>query len=164
MTTLLAMSGVFYTIIGFLFYLYQNSKFDLENNLGLIIAVIGILVTFMAFFYSQMYLLKSKIDYELNDNEKYSTDSEFSIVERWAIIEKLLRDLIEKESNEKPKSFNQILSYLDKNKSFSDKEKLELRELLRLRNNILHESTSIPNSKIKEYVELADELINKLEK
>lgn len=163
-TALITMSGVLYTIIGFLLYLYQNVKFDIADNLGLIVASIGILITFMAFFFNQMYLLKGKRSFEDKINNKYLSESDFSIVERWTVIEKLTRELIEKESNETPKSFNQILSYLKNDKVFSEQEQLELTKLLSLRNNILHENINISNSKRKEYIEMADNLINKLEK
>lgn len=164
MTMLLAMSGVLYSLIGILMYLYQNSKFDIKDDLGLILAAVGILVTFMAFFYNQLYMLKGKRDIERGEKDSYSSESDFSIVERWTVIEKLTRDIIEKESNEKPKSFNQILDYLRNDKSFSEKDHLELRELLMLRNKILHESINISNSKRKEYLNTADNLISKLEK
>ncbi|WP_218597755.1 hypothetical protein [Polaribacter sp. NJDZ03] len=161
---LLTMSGVLYSIIGILIYLYQNTKLDIRDNLGLIVTAVGILVTFMAFFYNQLYMLKEKNKIERGEINSYSTESDFSIVERWTVIEKLTREIIEKQSNEKPKSFNQILEYLKNNKSLTEKEHLELRELLILRNKILHESINISKTKRKEYLNLADNLIDKLEK
>lgn len=161
---LLALSGVMYALVGILMYIYQNSKFEIQQDLGLLIAAVGTLVTFIAFFYNQLSLLKSRRESVKRSQSDYSSLTDFSIVERWAAIEKLTRQIIKKETSENPKSFNQILKYLDSRKMFSESEYHHFRNLLTTRNNILHESTNLSDSKRKELIELADKLIDKLEK
>lgn len=164
MSMMLALSGVMYALIGIIMYLYQNSKFDIQQDLGLLIAAVGILVTFMAFFYNQLNFLKSKRDYEKRNQSDYRSLTDFSIVERWSAIEKLTRQIIEKETSENPKSFNQILKYLDSRKMFTESEYHDFRNLLMTRNKILHESINMSDSKRNELIEVADKLIDKLEK
>lgn len=164
MSMLLALSGVMYALVGILMYLYQNSKFDIQQDLGLLIAAVGILVTFMAFFYNQLSLIRSRRELVKRSQSDYSSLTDFSIVERWSAIEKLTRQIIEKETSENPKSFNQILKYLDSRKMFSESEYHDFRNLLMTRNKILHESINISDSKRKDLIELADQLIDKLEK
>lgn len=164
MTMLLAMSGVLYALIGILFYLYQNTKFSIENDFGLIIAAVGILVTFMAFFFNQMYLLKAKRRDSDLERSSFSSLSDMSIVERWTTIESLTRSIIEKETNENPKSFSQIFDYLTTRNIFNESEFKDFRELLMMRNKILHESISLNDSKRKNLIITADRLIDRLEK
>lgn len=164
MSMLLTLSGVMYTLIGVLIYLYQNLKFDIQQDLGLLIAAVGVFVTFMAFFYNQLSLLRTRRESVKRRESDYSSVTDFSIVERWSAIEKLTRQIIERETSENPKSFNQILKYLDSRKLFSESEYRDFRHLLMTRNKILHESTNLSDSKKKELIELADQLIDKLEK
>lgn len=164
MSMLLAMSGVLYALIGILFYLYQNTKFSVENDFGLIIAAVGILVTFMAFFYNQLYLLKSRRTESDIERNNFSSLSDMSIVERWTTIESLTRNIIEKETNENPKSFNQIFDYLTTRNIFNESEFKDFRELLMMRNKISHESISLSDTKRKDLIITADRLIDRLEK
>lgn len=87
-----------------------------------------------------------------------------SIVERWTTIESLTRSIIEKETNENPKSFNQIFDYLTTRNIFDESEFKDFRELLMMRNKILHESISLSDSKRKDLIITADRLIDRLEK
>jgi CRISPR/Cas system CMR-associated protein Cmr5 small subunit len=164
MSMMLALSGVMYALIGILFYIYQNSKFDIEKDFGLLIAAMGILVTFLAFFYNQLGILRLKRESVQRESSEFSSSSDYLIVERWSVIEKLTRQIIEKETSEIPKSFSQILNYLDSRKMFSESEYKDFRYLLTTRNNILHESAKLSDSKRKELIETADKLIDKLEK
>ena len=163
MSMMLALSGVTYALVGIIIYLYQKSKFDIQQDLGLLIAAVGILVTLIAFFYNQLNLL-SKKEYEKSSQSDYRSLTDFSIVERWSAIEKLIRQIIEKETSKDPKSFNQILKYLDSKKIFTGPEHQDFRSLLMTRNKILHESINISESKRNELIEVADRLIDKLEK
>lgn len=164
MTLMLSMTGALYAVFGILFYLFQNKSFDTSKDLGLIIAALGILISIVAFYYSQL-ITRRKVEF-LKDNTVIERDnSEFEIVRRWQTIEKLgtvlmLRDGI---SDDRAKSFNFILKYLSE-KLFDNSKSDQLRKLLMARNNVVHSGITMTKVEIEEMIRTADEIIDELEK
>src|SRR5690606_7229226 len=103
---MLSMSGSLYAVLGIVFYLYQNNNFDIKNDLGLIVALLGILITIVSFYYNL--LINNKVI-----NQKDQTKliyNEFEVVRRWQTIEKMASALMEKDGNTLEKSNS--ISYL----------------------------------------------------
>ena len=48
------LSGIVYAVAGIFIYLFINNSFSLEKDLGLLITIIGILITLFAFLYSKI--------------------------------------------------------------------------------------------------------------
>lgn len=163
LTTLLYVAGALYSIIGITFYLYQNRKFDIEKDFGLIAALIGVITIFIAFIYSQLFsrLYEAKIlEYSIITDD----DSEYEIIKRWQIIEKIGSNLMRQKgfSTNKSKSINDILKFLSSELK-SDKLYIDMRELLSIRNKILHESYKTSRQEKQNYIDKADKIIQILE-
>lgn len=165
MMTLTSLTGALYSIIGIVVYIYQNQNFAIEKNLGLIITLTGILTIFMGFVYSQ--LISRKFDEKPKDLDvDYSSvDNDFDIIKRWQIIEKLGSNLMRQRgfSNNESKSINDILKFL----SFELKDDelyVEMRELLSIRNRILHEGYELGRNEKQLYLNKAEKIIELLEK
>ena len=161
-STLISLSGATYAAAGITIYLWQNNKFNIEQDLGLIIAIVGILITLVGYFYAQI-LPKRMISIgNYKESEvAVTSDSDLDLVKRWQIIERLAS---EKLSDKDKHSFRSILQYLSENYTSSDNEMMKLKQLLDLRNRILHESYGLSKHERTEYLEFADNLIDKLEK
>lgn len=165
---LITISGVVYSVLGILLYLFQNKKFAIETDLGLIIAVSGVLLSLMGFLYTQ---ILSKRSYERKsiavEMEGVGINyNEYDIVKRWQIIEQLtLRQMSENGViDPKTRSLSQVIKFLTENFAKSEPDFLKTRELLQVRNKILHEQYSMTDKQKKEYLDFADDLIEKLEK
>ena len=63
----------------------------------------------------------------------------------------------------KSNAVNQVIRYLTENFTASEKEYMTIRELLQARNRILHEGYNLSDTEKKQYIEIADNLIDKLE-
>lgn len=164
MVLMLSMTGAIYSVFGILFYLYQNKSFNTTKDLGLIIAALGILISIVTFYYSQL-ITRRKVEL-LKDNTVIERDnSEFEIVRRWQTIEKLGTDLMLREgiSDDRAKSFNFILKYLS-DKLFDNSKTDELRKLLMARNQVVHSGITMTNAEIEEMIKTADEIIDELER
>lgn len=164
MTLMLSMTGALYAVFGILFYLFQNKSFDTTKDLGLIIAALGILISIVAFYYSQL-ITKRKVEL-LKDNTIIERDnSEFEIVRRWQTIEKLGTDLMLRDgiSDDRAKSFNFIIKYLS-DKLFDNSKTDQLRKLLMARNHVVHSDITMTKVEIEELIRIADEIIDELEK
>lgn len=167
MTYLIALTGGIYAIIGFIIYFYQNFNFDLKNDLGLIMAILGVFLTFTAFFFNQ---INDRIKIGINTNLKgknveYLTSLDYAIVDRWEIIEKLTKNYFEKnEPDKKMVSFTQLLNYLAETLGNSNESSKDIKRLLKARNLVVHESYSFSDSERKELLSIADNMIEKLEK
>jgi hypothetical protein len=162
---LITFSGGVYAVAGLLIYLIQNKKFSLENDLGLVIAITGILISFMAVLFNQYFTMRKRLmlDFkEIKDINKINPD--YKIVERWQIIEKLVaREFGDSNVKNRKYSFNMIMNTLyimfD-----SEEDRIKIKELLNTRNLILHDSLKMSESKRIDLLKFADEIINRLEK
>lgn len=162
---LISFSGTIYAIAGLLIYLLQNKKFSIETDLGLIIAVIGILLTLLAFFYWQLLAKKQYVRVTSYTNASIPMDS-YDIVKRWQIIEQLTISIMNENniSSSKSNSINQVIKYLTDNFTNSEADFMKIKSLLQIRNRILHEGYNLSESEKREYVEVADDIIEKLER
>lgn len=160
----MSMTGALYSVFGIIFYLYQNKNFDITKDLGLIIAAVGILISIIAFYYSQL-LTRRKVEI-INDNTITERDnSEFEIVRKWQTIEKLGTDLMLKDgiSDNKARSFSYILNYLSE-KLLDDSKTNNLKRLLMARNQVVHSGINLTKLEIEEIIKIADQVIDELEK
>ena len=161
---MLSMTGALYSVFGILFYLFQNKNFDMTKDLGLIIAALGILVSIVAFYYSQL-LTRRKVEIIKDNTTTERDNSDFEIVRRWQTIEKLCADLMLKHgvSDVKAQSFSYILSYLSE--KLLDKSNADsLRQLLMIRNQIVHNGSTLTKYEIEDTLKMADKIIDELEK
>lgn len=165
-TMLLSFSGAIYAISGILIYLYQNKKFSIENDLGLIVAIIGVLITLIAFLYGQLLTKRQFLSDSIMSTTSYSNIDSYDIVKRWQIIEQLTTSIMKSKNinDSKSNSVNQVIRYLTENFTTSEKEYSTIRELLQTRNKILHEGYNLSDNEKKQYIEIADNLIDKLER
>ena len=164
-TMLLSFSGATYSIAGILIYLYQNNKFLVENDLGLIVAVIGVLIALISFLYQQLLTKRQYLSESTMNSNSHSFIDSYDIVKRWQIIEQLTV-LIMKSKNigdSQSNSVNLVIRYLTENFTRSENEYLTTRSLLQIRNKILHEGYNLSDNEKKKYIEIADNLIEKLE-
>ena len=163
-TMLISFSGAIYAIAGILLYLFQNKKFSIENDLGLVIAIIGVLLTLLAFLYGQLLSNRQYLSSQKSINQFTEIDS-YDIVKRWQIIEQLTVSIMKEKniSDSKSNSVNQVIKYLTDNFTNSETEYLNIKQLLQSRNKILHEGYNLNDTEKKKYVEIADTLIEKLE-
>jgi len=165
-TLLISFSGVIYASGGLLLYLYQNKKFSIDTDLGLIIAIIGITITAVFFLYGQLSSIRYLSSKKMLNEKDYSNVDNFEIVKRWQIIEQLTTSIMTSNNigDSKSNSVNQVIRYLTENFTNSNEEYLSIRELLQVRNKILHEGYSLTGSENQRYIQIADNLIDKLEK
>lgn len=164
LTLMLSMTGALYSVFGILFYLYQNKNFDTSKDLGLIIAALGILISIVAFYYSQL-LTRRKIEIIKDNTVTERDNSEFEIVRRWQTIEKLGTELMLKDgiSDNKARSFNYILNYLSE-KLLDNSKTDNIRKLLMARNQVVHSGINLTKIEIEEMIKTADQIIDELEK
>lgn len=164
LTLMLSMTGALYSVLGILFYLYQNKNFDTTKDLGLIIAALGILISIGAFYYSQL-LTRRKVEIIKDNTVTERDNSEFEIVRRWQTIEKLGTDLMLKDgiSDNKARSFNYILNYLSE-KTLDNSKTDSIRKLLAARNQVVHSGINLTKFEIEEMINTADQIIDELER
>jgi len=164
-TMLISFSGGIYAIAGILLYLFQNKKFSIENDLGLIIAIIGVLLTLLAFIYGQLISKRQYLSTTMTTTSSFYEIDSFEIVKRWQIIEQLTIAIMKEKnlSDSKSNSVSQVIKYLTENFTKSEVDYLNIKQLLQSRNKVLHEGYNLNEKEKKKYIEIADDLIEKLE-
>jgi len=162
---LISFSATIYAIGGILIYLFLNRDFSLQKDLGLIIAIVGVLLALFSILYTQMI---SKREYSRSSESvkgRYNLTDSFDLVRRWQIIEELSKKLMT-ESDKEQSTSNSLgfqIRFLSHKIAKDEKEFLKIRELLQLRNKILHENYRLSTKEYSEFLQFADELINRLE-
>ena len=164
MSLMLSMIGVIYAVFGILFYIYQNNNYDITKDLGLIIAAIGIMISMIAFLYTQLFTSKNRgllINKAINERSNF----EYEIVRKWQEIEKLGTELMLREgiSDNQAKSINFIVEFLSKKISNTIDIK-QFRKLLITRNELVHKGIVLSKIEIEEILSIADEIISELKK
>lgn len=164
MMTLITLTGTLYSLLGVFVYIYQNKDFALEKNLGLVIAFTGIIIIFIGFAYTQLFSRKYEERLKNKELDYSSSDNDFEIIKRWQVIEKLGSNLMRQRgySNNESRSINDILKFLAMELK-SDNLYFEMRELLSIRNKILHEGHELSRNEKQNYLEKADKIIELLE-
>jgi hypothetical protein len=163
--TLITISAIIYAIGGIIIYLVINKNFSFEKDLGLIIAIVGVLLA----LFSMLGLLFTKKfnNSSLFNSEKRieKTEDNFELVRRWQKIEELSKKLMT-ESDEKGSTPNSVgfqIRFLSHKIAKDETEFLKIRELLQIRNKILHENYNISPKEFNQFIRFADELIERLE-
>lgn len=163
-TLLLSLSGAVYAAAGILIYLYQNKKFNSENDIGLIIAVVGILVTLIAFLYGQLTTRRYNSLFGHKDYLR-ANYKDYEIVKRWQLIEELAKKSMSPidKSDFQSDSVSFLIRLLSHKVAKNEEEFLKIRELLQVRNKIIHEGYHMNERQRKELLNFSDELIQRLE-
>jgi len=162
---LLTLSAIIYAIGGIIIYLIINKSFSIEKDLGLIIAIVGTLLALFSMFALQF---KKRLDNSsLLSSERRSekTTESFELVRRWQKIEELSKRLMT-ESDKNESTSNSVgfqIRFLSHKIAKDETEFLKIRELLQLRNRILHENYKLSSKEFAQFIDFADELIDRLE-
>jgi hypothetical protein len=164
-TMIISFSGAIYAVAGILIYLYQNKKFSIENDLGLIIAIVGILLSLIAFLYGQLLSKRQFSSNTFTTTTTYSSADSYEIVKRWQLIETLAKKTMSEDDQKNPmsNSVSFLIRFLSHKVAKNEKEFLKIRELLQLRNKILHEQYKLNDNERLEFLAFADDLIERLE-
>ena len=162
--TMFSLTGALYSLVGIVVYMYQNLDFALEKNLGLLIAFSGIVAIFIGFAYTQLLSRRYEEIQLERESEFRNSESDLDIIKRWQIIENLGSNLMRQKgySSNESKSINDILKFLSLELK-SDRLYREMRELLAVRNKILHEGYELSRHEKKSYLDKADKIIELLE-
>lgn len=164
LSLMLSMSGALYAVFGIVFYLYQNKSFDTTKDLGLIIAAIGIMISIVAFYYTQL-ASRRKIEIREADTKTQRNYSEFEIVRKWQVIEKMGSEIMINEgvSDNKSRSINFIIKFLSE--SILDNSKsMYLQQVLASRNDVVHGGLKLSEFEIENLIKKANLIIEDLEK
>jgi hypothetical protein len=159
---LISFIATFYAIGGLTIYLIINSNLLLKRDLGLIIAIVSIVIAMIAILYTQLQSRRSISLNLISEKGKYNDDN-FDIVHRWKIIEDQSRKLMTETDKKESNSIGFQIRFLSHMIARDEKEYFRIRELLQLRNKILHENYRLNPREYKEFLAFADDLIERLE-
>lgn len=155
-----ALAGFVYALCGIFLYIYQNYTINIEQDLGLIIASVGSIVSLTGVIIVQFVSNKTK-DY--TGLSRYNI-LEFELINKWKTIENLAAILMRKDRNSSKAATNihSIIEYIGNNLS-TNIEQTKLKDLIVVRNSVVHNSSHISREQILENILTADEIILLLE-
>ncbi|MEC3965632.1 hypothetical protein [Flagellimonas halotolerans] len=152
---LISLSGILYAFIGIGIYLYQNDFINLKASSGLIITAVGIVLALSGL------VLKSSGFGRSKQNLIFTSEgTNFDIVERWQKLEKLALD--KTENIEGRGKFSSVKEFY--RNILDDKDYIEFRRLLDVRNRILHENYKPTRTTYDHFIELSEKLLDIAEK
>ncbi len=165
-SVLISLAGALYAVVGFMIYLFQSKAFDFKNDFGLIISCIGIFIVFFGLITSQLLYRKPPYSGVMEFERVYSNEdkTDYDIVERWQIIEKIASEIMREQGSTEnnSKSINSIFDFLSD--ELKDSKSInKLRALLKTRNRILHEFYKPSKSEKSELIDFSNTIIKTLE-
>ncbi|MBC9915037.1 hypothetical protein [Chitinophaga varians] len=166
LSLVISFAGAFYALAGMLIYLFQSNKFDLKSDLGLLVSGVGVLTMLSAAIYVLLMYKRS-----VNDNreqrmvESFDLKTNYDIVNRWQIIEKLAGSIMIKQglSVNNVRSINSIINFLSSLFANDKDSIIMLKRLLLARNKIVHEGYQPSRSEKTELINFSNSMIEKLE-
>ncbi len=174
MYRIMILSGVLYAILGGVLYFVQNYSFDIHKDMGLIIAVVGVAISFMSLFFYKVFSPNHKTEMMTKSN-RYTIDhpssysfmligDSFDVVKLWAQIERIGRKLMEMDNQDydNNKGITPLIVYL--RTIFTDPEdRIKLKNTLFARNEIAHGKSKYTTDEITEIINTEKYFIEKLE-
>ena len=156
-------TGMLYMLIGFIVYVFSNTylgNLDVITLITLTIWFFGFLMTIYAFLPLNMFARKMYAN-NRRENQDVSLLS-YEIVTKWRKLESIANDLnIDKH---KILSYS-IMQFFLNNRYITDEEAKELKNFLKLRNEIVHASaTTYTLDELTNAISTVNSIINKLEK
>jgi hypothetical protein len=163
MLTILSLTSSLYAVFGLFFYLTKNKDFILKDDSGLIISSIGIFVALTSLIVSQLLAKQQNLSTKASNASSLTYD-DFAIIKRWQTIERLSSSLMESRgiSADKAKSVRTILDFMSLELQDSRKSE-KLRQLLTIRNQIVHEGKELSDNDRRYYLDISTEIIDTLE-
>jgi len=160
-----ALIGVLYIIIGFVWFLYINvdSKLGVREFMPLLIIFMGVLLLILSLFVYKIRLNKNEFTRTKEVIlEKDIKQIRYQIVAMWRDIEGIASDLI---SDNAAIQGSTPIEKLKSDELINDEEINSLRELLSLRNKIVHGGiASIDISNSFDVIKKCNDILNKLKK
>jgi len=162
--SILALSGIVYTMIGAMIFFVQNSSFDIHKDLGPLLSLMGLFITITSYLLYKLYDQNENYsNKELNSMRCYYMD-DFMVVKLWTQIEQLGQKMMRLDNFETDRTnVSSVIAYL--NTIFTeDGDKIKLKDILQTRNEIVHGVTEHSKAKIEEIIATENLFIEKLEK
>lgn len=153
LTRLVALTGICYSGIGMLIFIFQNTVIDPKKDLGLILIGIGMSITMGS--YLLLSLFNNRKDFGKNRTNEETKQEQYLIVQKWKEIE----EMVSYTMDVKIKNFQYLLASLIQlcdGKISID----ELANLVSLRNKIVHEDVIFHKDVILKALVLEDKIIS----
>lgn len=153
LTRLVALTGICYSCIGMLIFIFQNTVIDPKKDLGLILIGIGMSITMGS--YLLLSLFNNRKDFGKNRTNEETKQEQYLIVQKWKEIEEMVSSTMDV----KIRNFQYLLASLIQlcdGKISID----ELANLVSLRNKIVHEDVVFHKDVILKALVLEDKIIS----
>lgn len=158
-----SMMGVVLAMVGLSLMIKGEFLFQLDKTqqIAIITMTVGAVIALFPFFFRRIFNLA---DVARSTRDISPIDATSVFVSRWQTIEALLRRHLEKRGhNAAREPFSSLVSTLQERGLLSDRDILTLKQLLSLRNQVVHESGYADKRMLERAIEISGELINKLQ-
>ena len=131
---ILSLTGIIYSLIGFISLLITTFLYDLPNTPYLMIPVLTLLVGLMVVM-SVLVVVTFSRNKDDKKAVKVDLNIDYMIVLKWKEIEYLIYEII---PTQKPMSFSSMLNYLKEIEILNKQEIEQLKEIISYRNKVVH--------------------------
>ena len=161
----LTLTGLLYSLVGFGFYIYTRSTSTFQN-IGILLIVGGIACILAGLYFNIYYRDRSStmLQSKSNDDDDRTKELEFIFLDLWQLIELETRNLASQilgESKAKSPS-PRLVDELITSKILSYNDSMIIRNLLNLRNNIVHNRTRYPKDMLVASIKQAEALVERM--
>jgi ABC-type transport system involved in cytochrome bd biosynthesis fused ATPase/permease subunit len=163
MSTLISLLGVIYALFGLMLMMWSELKDTIRYNnimmISIVLIFLGLFVAIFSLLFKYMHRIRPH-----NYKNKRFTISSYEIINKWKEIEALINQLTpEKEQL----SLSSMVSNLEETKIISKEDTIVINDLLRVRNQIVHNQNkdfNLPQNELRSIFIQIDEVISKMKK
>lgn len=163
MLSMISMLGIIYAMLGLILMMMREMRntiqYDSTIMMSMILMIIGLFVTLFSLLFINMQ--KTQSQYRRGNRRDISS---YEIVNKWKEIEALVNELAP-EKNEL--SLFSMIKNLEETNIISEKDVEEMKQLLKLRNQIVHEQNfenNLSEKELRDIILRSDKIIYKMKK
>ena len=163
MSTLISLLGVIYALFGLMLMMWSELKDTIRYTNIMMISIVLIFLGLFVAIFSLLFKYMNRIRPHNYKNKRF-TISSYEIINKWKEIEALINQLTpEKEQL----SLSSMVSNLEETKIISKEDTIVINDLLRVRNQIVHNQNkdfNLPQNELRSIFIQIDEVISKMKK
>ncbi len=151
---------------GIIYFLYNNFYSDLgsEERIVIIISISGLIISAISFLYLK---IREKRDIISTEQEGFSSQKagfSMSFIKKWQDIELAARSLVASRQGESSakEPISVLISKLREDNVLNSDDETRLKEILALRNKILHEGLEISREEFEQAIKDGNRILSKM--
>lgn len=163
MLTMISMLGIIYAVLGLILMMMKEMENTIQDDLTIMMSMILMIVGLFVTLFSLLLISMQKTQFQYRRGNRRNISS-YEIVNKWKEIEALVNELAPEKNQ---LSLFSMIKNLEETNIISEKDIEEMKQLLKLRNQIVHEQNfenNLSEKELRDIILRSNKIIYKMTK